>query len=91
LSLSQIGDEDFRAFTRLCNIAGDETAARADIMSITAGGSRRNHYYAADRLFNHLKPLADDLPERQPDLYDGAVPQQIDRRETLHHQQALDS
>jgi hypothetical protein len=80
LSPSRFGDEDFRAFTSLCNRAGDEATARADIMSIIAGESRKKHYYAADRHFNHLQPLADDLPEARPDSYDGAYPQQIDRR-----------
>ncbi|KIW39814.1 uncharacterized protein PV06_08398 [Exophiala oligosperma] len=79
LSSSRFGSEDFTMFTRLCNRAGDEATVRAEIMSTIAGESRRNHYYAADRQFNHLKPLADDLPEPRPDLYDGAYPQQIDR------------
>ena len=80
LSPSRFGNEEFKAFTRLCNRAGDEATARAEIMSIIAGESRKNHYYAADRQFNHLEPLADDLPEPRPDLYDGALPQQIERR-----------
>jgi hypothetical protein len=79
LSPSRFGDEDFDAFVDLCDRAGDEATARADIMSIIAGESRKKHYYAADRKFNHLEPLTDDLPTAQPDLYDGAYPQQIDR------------
>ena len=58
LSPSRFGDEDFKAFTRLCNKVGDETTARAEIMSIIAGESRKKHYYGSDRLFNHLEPLA---------------------------------
>lgn len=80
LSPSRFGDEDFKEFVDLCDRAGDEATARADIMSIIAGKSRKKHYYASDRLFNHLEPLADDLPQPKPDLYDGAYPQEIDRR-----------
>jgi hypothetical protein len=80
LSPSRFGDEDFDAFVDLCDRAGDEATARADIISIIAGESRKQHYYAADRKFNHLEPLAEDLPKPVPDLYDGALPQQIDRR-----------
>ncbi|KAL2402650.1 hypothetical protein ABEF93_002762 [Exophiala dermatitidis] len=80
LSPSRFGDEDFKAFTRLCNRAGDEATVRADIMSIIAGESREKHYYAADRQFNHLEPLAADLPKAVPDLYDGAYPREIERR-----------
>jgi hypothetical protein len=79
LSPSRFSDEDFKAFTRLCNKVGDKATARAEIMSIIAGDSRKKHYYASDRLFNHLEPLADDLPQPKPDLYDGAYPQQISR------------
>ena len=80
LSPSRFGDEDFDAFVDLCDRVGDEATARADTMSIIAGESRKKHYYASDRLFNHLEPLADDLPQPKPDLYDGAYPQEIDRR-----------
>ena len=48
-------------------------------MSLIAGESRKQHNYLSDRLFNNLEPLADDLPKPNPDLYDGALPQQIDR------------
>lgn len=80
LSPSRFCDEDFEEFMNLCDKTGDETSARADIMSLIAGESRKKHCYAADRVFNHLEPLAKDLPAPQPDLYDGALPQQIDRR-----------
>ncbi|OAP59568.1 hypothetical protein AYL99_06866 [Fonsecaea erecta] len=80
LSPSRFGDEDFKAFTRLCNRAGDEATVRAEIMSIIAGESGKEHNHASDRLFNHLTPLADVLPQPKPDLYDGAYPQQINRR-----------
>src|SRR5438552_142306 len=43
LSPSQFGDEDFEEFTNLCNTAGDEANARADIMSIIAGEARKQH------------------------------------------------
>ncbi|KAK5200710.1 hypothetical protein LTR41_012251, partial [Exophiala xenobiotica] len=49
LSPSRFGDEDFDAFVDLCDRAGDEATARADIMSIIAGESRKKHYYASDR------------------------------------------
>src|ERR1700712_3532152 len=68
-----------RSFVDLCDRAGDEATARADIMSIITGESRKQHYYASDRLFNHLAPLAEDLPQPKPALYNGAYPQQIDR------------
>jgi hypothetical protein len=79
LSPSRFTHADFQEFKRKVNRAGDEATARADIMSIIAGESRKQHYYASDRLFNHLEPLADGLPQPKPDLYDGAYPQQIDR------------
>jgi len=80
LSPSRFGDEDFDAFIDFCDRAGDKATARADIMSLIAGESRKKHYYAADRQFNHLEPVAEDLPEPRPNLYDGAFPQQIERR-----------
>lgn len=79
LSPSRFTHADFQEFKRKVKRAGDEATARAEIMSIIAGDSRRNHYSASDRQFNHLEPLADDLPKPVPDLYDGAYPQQIDR------------
>jgi hypothetical protein len=79
LSPSRFTHADFQEFKRKVRRAGDEATARADIMSIIAGESRKKHYYAADRKFNHLEPLAEDLPTPLPDLYDGAYPQQIDR------------
>ncbi|KAL8904592.1 MAG: hypothetical protein Q9171_006997 [Xanthocarpia ochracea] len=80
LSPSRFGDKDFKEFTTLCNKAGDEASARAEIMSIIAGEGRKQQIYACDRVFNHLEPLAEDLPQPKPDLYDGALPQRIDRR-----------
>jgi hypothetical protein len=80
LSPSQFSDSAFKEFKKKTARAGDEANARADIMSIIAGEARKQHHYASDRLFNHLEPLADDLPAPKPDLYDGALPQQIDRR-----------
>jgi hypothetical protein len=80
LSPSQFTDSAFKEFRKKATRAGDEANARADIMSIIAGEARSQHRYASDRLFNHLEPMADDLPIPKPDLYDGALPQQIDRR-----------
>ncbi|OAG34276.1 hypothetical protein AYO21_11558 [Fonsecaea monophora] len=80
LSPSRFGDEDFNAFVDLCDRAGDEATVRAEIISIIAGESRKQYNSAADRQFNHLEPLAEDLPKPVPDLYDGAFPQQINQR-----------
>lgn len=80
LSPSRFTPRDFQEFKRKVINVGDEATARAEIISIIAGDSRTNYYSATDRQFNHLQPLADDLPKPVPDLYDGAYPQQIDRR-----------
>ncbi|EXJ86735.1 hypothetical protein A1O3_03689 [Capronia epimyces CBS 606.96] len=65
---------------KMARRAGDDASIRAEIMSIIAGEGRKQHCYASDRLFDHMAPLADDLPTPKPELYDGALPQQIDRR-----------
>ena len=88
LSPSRFGSKDFEDFTSFCDKTGDEANARSDIISIIAGDGRKQHEYASDRLFNHLEPLAENLPAPKPDLYDGALPEQIDqsvRRELGKH------
>lgn len=80
LSPSRFTLRDFQDFKRKVIGAGDEATRWAKIMSIVAGESRKQHDSAGDCQFNHLQPLADDLPKPVPDLYDGAYPQQIDRR-----------
>lgn len=80
LSPSRFRDEDFEAFQEVCDRTGDEATVMSDVMSIIAGSTRQTHYHASDRLFNHLEPFTEELPKPKPDLYDGAVPQTIDRR-----------
>ncbi|RMZ85005.1 hypothetical protein DV738_g293, partial [Chaetothyriales sp. CBS 135597] len=80
LSPSKFNDEDFEEFVTLCDTAGDEASARANVISVIEGRGRSGHFYAGDRRFNHLAPMADKLPDAKPDLYYGARPESINRQ-----------
>ncbi|OAP55652.1 hypothetical protein AYL99_09804 [Fonsecaea erecta] len=79
LSPSRFGDEDFKAIRSRWWAVKDEKTVRAEAMSVIAGESGKQQNSAADRIFNHLKEFSKDLPQHQPDSYDGARPQLIDR------------
>lgn len=82
--IRQAVENDFEPFADFLLVPGKPghcgPAFQSPYHGWDCGESRKKHYYASDRQFNPLKPLADDLPKPVPDLYDGAVPQQIDRR-----------
>ena len=80
LSPTRFTHTDFLEFKRMAKRVRDEATARAEVISIIAGDSGKQNHRASDRLFNHLTPFSDNLPQAKPDLYDGAFPQKIDRR-----------
>lgn len=80
LSPSRFSDSDFKDFKKRTLRASGGTSARADIISIIEGDGGTVHRHGADHVFNNLDLLDDKLPKPKPDHYDGAQPQDIDRR-----------
>lgn len=80
LSSSQPNEAEFQEFMEFCEGAVDETAIMVNVIPIIAGKGKKKHYHAFDHPFNHLESLAEELPIPVPDIYDGALPHQIDQR-----------
>ena len=80
LSPSQPHEAEFEEFAELCEDTLDETGVMVNVIPIIAGKGRKQHYHAFDHPFNHLEPLAKELPVPVPDIYDGALPKKIDKR-----------
>ena len=81
LSPSRFNDTKFENFVDLNERALGEAQTIANVFTIIEGIGRYKYYSGEpNHSFNHLEPLAKHLPRPQPDTYDGARPEQIDRR-----------
>ena len=81
LSPSRFDDAKFENFVDLNERALGEAQAMANVFTIIEGMGRHKYYSGGpNHSFNRLEPLAEHLPRPQPDTYDGARPEQIDRR-----------
>ena len=59
--------EGYTHITALCDKAGSEKSARAELISIIEGNGQKLHGHGADHVFKNLDPLADELPKPQSD------------------------
>ena len=81
LSPSRFPESAFQEFRRANSRALGETQTLANAFTIIEGDGRHKYYSGgSNHPFNRLEPLAEQLPRPQPDTYDGARPEQVDRR-----------
>ncbi|KAF7506318.1 hypothetical protein GJ744_011891 [Endocarpon pusillum] len=82
LSPSQFPNEKFREFKRADAHIFKENKATKTVIPIIEGKIEDNKCTEGDILFTNLVPLTtnDELTVAKPDLYDGARPEQLNRR-----------
>ena len=81
LSPTQFSDGAFEEFWTTNDEALGESRAMADAFTIIEGRARHKyHSGGSETLFNHLEPFTEYLPNAKPDVYDGALPAEIDRQ-----------
>ncbi|KAF2104144.1 hypothetical protein NA57DRAFT_70357 [Rhizodiscina lignyota] len=85
LSLSRFTDEEFEKFQETTANAKKEEQATKSIVSIIEGSSGETKYVCGKIKFGNLQSLVGltsdyTLTPGNPDLYDGALPEQLDRR-----------
>lgn len=80
LSPSRFSEAAFKEFKRRNRQAVNEASAMADVIPIIAGEGRMNYRSVTDAPFTNMSPILEDVTVPKPDMYDGARPEQIDRR-----------
>ena len=82
LSSSRFTDREFEEFQDAAADAKKEEQATQSVISVIEGNSRESKYVCGRIKFGNLQNLTGDctLTPGNPDLYDGARPEQLDRR-----------
>ena len=82
LSLSWFTEKDFKNFQKATTNAKKEEQVIQSVISVIEGGSRETNFVCGRIKFGNLQSLTSGctITPGNPDLYDGARPEQLDRR-----------